>query len=278
MQPFLRWAGGKRWLTESKPEWFEVPYQRYIEPFLGGGAVLFSICPEAAIVSDLNSELIATYEGIRDRPLLVDRYLRKHDENHSKEYYYATRSKSPRSTPSRAARFVYLNRTCFNGIYRVNLNGEFNVPKGSKDKVIMEEDDFCHVSKILEGIDLRSGDFEPIVNEAQAGDLLYIDPPYTVQHNNNNFIKYNENIFSWDDQVRLAACVKAAAQRGAYVMVSNAKHECIAELYNSQLWSHLSVSRWSVIGSENESRKLTEEYVISNYINSDGSVSEPRTD
>jgi DNA adenine methylase len=142
MKPFLKWPGGKRWLISKYAHFFPKTLQTYIEPFLGSGSVFFHLAPEKALLGDTNQELIGTYSGLRDDPISVEDALVMHEMNHCKDYYYGVRDSRPRTSHMKAARFIYLNRTCFNGIYRVNLNGTFNVPKGSKTEVVFEDDDF----------------------------------------------------------------------------------------------------------------------------------------
>jgi DNA adenine methylase len=260
--PFLKWAGGKRWLVQH-PE-FEHPTfnGKYIEPFLGSGSVFFALRPRYAVLSDTNSELIEAYEAIRDHHDLVLRHLTVHARLHGKRYYYNIRDQvRPTSTAGRAARFLYLNRTCWNGLYRVNLNGKFNVPKGTKSKVLMDNDEFASTARALRGAKLFCSDFEPIIEKAQDGDLVYADPPYTVSHNMNGFIKYNEVLFSWDDQTRLRNCLVRARERGAAVIVSNANHPSIVELY-SGIGKMIELSRASVISSKSIGRGLTSEILI----------------
>ncbi len=275
--PVLKWAGGKRWFVAQYSALLRRDAIRYLEPFLGSGAIFFHTKPQRAILSDLNQELIATYESLRDEPQEVWKYLCFHGQKHSKEYYYLVRSQKPRTSARRAARFIYLNRTCFNGLYRVNLQGVFNVPKGTKDTVILPTDDFGLVSKILQSSSLTSRDFSYTITEATEGDLLYVDPPYTVRHNNNNFLKYNECIFSWRDQRRLADCLLQAAKRGACILMSNADHPCIHDLYSDRVWQRLSVSRFSRLASSAKHRKETTELVISNYLNKHAEQVYPRS-
>jgi DNA adenine methylase Dam len=130
MKPFLKWPGGKRWLTNKHAHLFPKKFDTYIEPFLGSGSVFFHLAPKKALLGDTNQELIATYSGLRDDPMAVEDTLLMHEMNHCEAYYYSVRNSRPRTSHMKAARFIYLNRTCFNGIYRVNLNGTFNVPKG----------------------------------------------------------------------------------------------------------------------------------------------------
>ncbi|NDV60970.1 Dam family site-specific DNA-(adenine-N6)-methyltransferase [Puniceicoccales bacterium CK1056] len=263
--PFLKWAGGKRWLVSKRSDLFDFEARRYFEPFLGSGAVFFHLQPQNAIISDLNSDLIDTYIALRDFPNLVQRALQTHQKGHSKDYYYAIRAENPVTIVSRAARFLYLNRTCFNGLYRVNQQGLFNVPKGTKESVVLPTDNFGETSRVLQNVEINHCDFEETINQAREGDFIYVDPPYTVHHNTNNFIKYNEKIFSWDDQIRLAASLQDASQRGAYILISNADHNCIHELYAGDDWSVTRVYRHSRLAGNAQHRRDTSEVVISNY-------------
>lgn len=217
LPPFLKWPGGKRWLIESHRDLLPSRIMgRYIEPFLGGGAVFFHLRPQTAVLSDVNSNLIETYEAICLNQRATIENLWDHHHQHLKkpERYYIVRANEPETIDARAARFIYLNRTCFNGIYRVNRNGKFNVPRGSKTKVMMPDDDWHGWSMALQGAELLNSDFQPVIDQAEKGDFLFVDPPYTVHHNLNGFIKYNEILFSWDDQIRLAESLELARKRG----------------------------------------------------------------
>lgn len=253
MKPFLKWAGGKRWLVESLQLKVPAFEGTYIEPFLGGGAVFFHSAPSRAILSDVNPRLIETYQAIKDDWRCVEKALRAFQAAHSKDFYYEERGRTRRKPHTRAAQFLYLNRTCFNGLYRENLNGVFNVPIGTKTKVIMDDDDFCRVSQLLSAVELVCCDFEVTIERAMRGDLVFVDPPYTIAHNNNGFLKYNQSIFSWQDQVRLQRSIAEAVARGARVIVTNADHESIRELY-SDFGSPKTVHRSSVISGSNLSR------------------------
>lgn len=257
-EPFLKWAGGKRWLANSKQLPLPSSYERYIEPFLGGAAIFFHLRPFRAILSDVNAELIELYQVIRDNPVKLMISMEEHHAAHTSEYYYKMRSFTPEDDVSRAARTMYLNRTCWNGLYRVNLKGTFNVPIGTKSSVVFDHDDFLGVSDQLRNADIRCSDFEPIVAEAHEGDFVFVDPPYTVRHNLNGFIKYNENLFSWGDQVRLRDAVASAIERGAAVVVTNADHDSVRELYTG-LCDYRSVTRSSVLASETARRGQTTE-------------------
>ena len=259
--PFLKWAGGKRWLVEKHSAFLSGEHERFIEPFLGSGAVYFSLQPNNAILCDKNEQLIEAYDAIKNNWPAVVKRLAQHHKLHCKEYYYSQRSKLMRSAESRAAQFIYLNRTCWNGLYRVNLDGKFNVPIGTKKNVVLATDDFESVSTLLQGAELVSGDFEIAISQAVAGDFVFVDPPYTVKHNYNGFVKYNESIFSWDDQVRLRDSVKAAVARGAKVLVTNACHESIRDIYED-VGELITVDRASVIAGKTSARGRYEEVVI----------------
>ncbi len=264
MVPFLKWAGGKRWLFT--PEFINMlpKHNRYIEPFLGGGAGFFALEPGKAILSDVNPELIELYEAVRDNPVGLRRQIAIHQAEHSKDYYYMIRRSRPNTKVRRAARTLYLNRTCWNGLYRRNLNGEFNVPIGTKNTVILDTDDFDYASNLLLTASLKSTDFEETISQAVEGDLLFVDPPYTVKHNMNGFVKYNEKIFSWADQVRLKEALLNASERGASIIVTNADHQSTRELYNDSFY-YRPVRRASVLSGKPSGRGATTEALFSNH-------------
>lgn len=262
MKPFLKWAGGKRWLTSMDALPDSEPYERYIEPFLGGGAVFFHLQPKAAILSDINPELIHLFSTMREMPAELEAAMRHHQLKHSPDYYYEQRAADPEDPIARAARFLYLNRTCWNGLYRVNRRGEFNVPIGTKDTVLFPSDDFQAFAKALRTAELISSDFEAVIGLAGDGDFVFVDPPYTVRHNYNGFLKYNESIFSWADQVRLASCVKEAVTRGAAVIVTNANHESVHDLY-SNTFEMRELHRASVLAASSTKRGVTTEAMFS---------------
>ncbi len=261
VKPFLKWAGGKRWLVDRHLDLLEVEFDRYIEPFLGSGAVFFKIAPESSILCDKNELLIEAYSAIKyDWNKVLD-CLYQHNLHHSKEYYYKIRSAKMRTPHTRAARLLYLNRTCWNGLYRVNLKGEFNVPIGTKTNVVMDDDDFEAVSRQLANAELISGDFECALERAGSGDFVFVDPPYTVKHNYNGFVKYNEHIFSWEDQERLRDLVAEASGRGAKVIVTNACHDSIKDLYY-HVGEITTLSRASVISGKGTARGTYDEVFI----------------
>jgi DNA adenine methylase len=254
--PLLKWPGGKRNLLDVILPLIPASYNRYFEPFFGGGALFFALQPKKAYLSDKNRELIHTYLQIRNRPDAVIRELRK--LRNTERSYYKIRSSAPKDNAARAARLIYLVTLAFNGIYRVNLNGEFNVPYGYKTHL-----DPCDMNKIHKASDLlrkaavRSQDFESALTRAEGGDLVYLDPPYTVAHANNGFVKYNAKIFSWKDQLRLAQVAKELAAKGCTVIVSNADHFSIRSLYEG--FRTVQITRNSIIAASSEFRsRITE--------------------
>jgi DNA adenine methylase len=231
--PFLKWAGGKRWLASKVRALAPSSYNRYIEPFLGSGAIYFAIEPRKSILSDINPALIDCYIAIRDEWPTVQRLLEEHHAYHCPEYYYVMRKTKFRNLAKRAAQFIYLNRTCWNGLYRVNLKGEFNVPIGTKTAVVMGTDDFEWTSDLLNTADVVCCDFEKTIDRACRDDFIFVDPPYTAHHNMNGFLKYNEKLFSWADQIRLLHALERAVRRGAKVLVTNANHASVKDLYKN---------------------------------------------
>lgn len=259
--PFLKWAGGKRWFCEHHLSLLPKFSGRYIEPFAGSAALFFSVKPDRALLTDLNAELVITYRAVRDEPRKVRELLELHHQRHDKEYYYDTRSAKPINPTELAAWFIYLNRTCWNGLYRVNLKNEFNVPIGTKTKVVLDTDNFDAVSEALKRADIWQSDFENTIDMANEGDFVFVDPPYTVKHNLNGFIKYNDKIFSWADQVRLRDAIARATERGALVMVLNANHQSIRELY-AGLGVQQPLTRASVLAADAACRAQVEELVV----------------
>lgn len=263
--PFLKWAGGKRWLAASPYLLLPESYKRYIEPFLGGGAMFFRLQPEEAILSDINSKLVNAYVQVRDNLEGVKSGLDKHQNNHCTEHYYSVRDGEPESDLDAAVQFIYLNRTCWNGLYRVNKLGRFNVPVGTKMAVNYENGELEAVSQSLFNAEIHCRDFEESIELAQEGDFLFVDPPYTVNHNMNGFLKYNENIFSWADQQRLRAAVGRAISRGAKVALTNADHASVRELYKG-FGTYRQVWRASVLaGKATERGRRSEALFLANF-------------
>jgi len=265
LSPFLKWAGGKRWLVNKHEELFKVDYKKYYEPFLGSGAVFFFIEPNEAILSDINSELVITYNAIKENWELVYHFLLEHHKKHDKKYYYKQRLKRYRNKFKKAARFIYLNRTCWNALYRVNTKGLFNVPIGTKKRVVYEKDDFKEISEKLNKAKIICADFENIIDRANKNDFLFVDPPYITKNTKNGFIKYNDKIFTWEDELRLFNSLKRASKRGVKILFTNTYHRSITMLYKND-FIITKVARSSILASDPKHRKITYEIVIrSNY-------------
>lgn len=261
MQPFLKWAGGKRWLFTKEFVAALPPHTRYVEPFLGGAAGFFALKPEQALLSDVNGELINLYKVVRDSASELRATLSAHQRLHSEDHYYDVRSNSPSDPIEQAARTLYLNRTCWNGLYRLNKMGKFNVPIGTKTKIVLDTDDFDEASARLASAELSVCDFEETLNRTSEGDLVFIDPPYTVMHNMNGFVKYNENIFKWEDQIRLKDASRRAVDRGATVIITNADHPSLVTLYDG-FGVHEQLKRRSVISGKVSGRAGVSELMV----------------
>jgi DNA adenine methylase len=259
--PFLKWAGGKRWFAARCPHLLPTQFNRYIEPFLGSGALFFALKPCRAILADINPDLIKTYAALRRNWRGVARILQTYQEAHSRTFYYSVRDSQPRSVLSRAARFIYLNRTCWNGLYRVNRHGHFNVPVGTKENVVLRSDNFRMVGKLLRPASLLASDFEPVIRLARDGDLIFADPPYVTSHSQNGFLKYNGKLFSWSDQIRLRDVLLEAKKSGAIIIATNADTPSIRKLY-SESFKIFSLSRSSVIAADSKNRRQTSELII----------------
>lgn len=263
IDPFLRWAGGKRWLIKHLNQIIgDLDYQDYHEPFLGSGAIFFALLPSnGAFLSDLNQELIDTYIALKTDPVAVVEKMR-HFKN-TKEFYYDLRSNTDQNIISRASRFIYLNQTSFNGIYRVNQNGVYNVPYGYRTKNFLEEEKLLKVSERLQGVSITCGDFMMAKTNIKERDLVFFDPPYTVSHNDNGFIKYNQKLFSLDDQRRLSKLIDYIREQNAYYILTNAAHQVILDLFEKGD-RRIELSRASLIGGNNAKRGLITEYIFTN--------------
>ena len=218
-KPFVKWAGGKRQLIPILNENLPKTFGTYFEPFLGGGALLFHMLNEhnrqKCSISDLNSDLVLSYTTIRDRVNDLISSLKNHERNYQKDskfYYYSIRDSNPRSQIEKTSRLLFLNRTCFNGLYRVNSKGKFNVPLGKyTNPNIVNEDNLHSVSNILQTskVSIKCRDFEAVLRDAKKEDLIYFDPPYQPVSDTANFTSYTNKNFTYDDLSRLAnLCMK----------------------------------------------------------------------
>jgi DNA adenine methylase len=267
-RPFLRWAGGKQKLVKHLLPFLPPPnaFRRYFENFLGAGAVFFATGPIAAVLGDINRELMTCYEQVAidsDRVHGIVQQLARHD---SRRFFNFTRSLVPdRLIPAeRAARFIYLNKAAFNGIYRVNRQGQFNVPYGPsfKGPAIPSRDHLRAAAKALETAKLVVGDFEETVKSAKEGDFVYMDPPYPPRSRTAFFNHYCHQGFGWEHQLRVAEVFEQLAKRGCLVMLSNAGQRKVYELYRKFQIHRLNVVRW--VGS-NGDRSRVREIVVTNY-------------
>lgn len=273
---FVKWAGGKKQLLNQIEIYFPEKINTYVEPFLGGGAVLFYILknkrPKKVFAYDNNEELINVYTSIRDKPRKVIKLLKEFQEKHNqgsdkKHYYYERRieyNSKLRNKAKKAALFIYLNKTCFNGLYRVNSLGEFNVPFGKYNKVnIYNEDKILEASKLLKDTILRRADFREV--RYPKNSFVYFDPPYWSEPENNGFTSYTKSDFGRREQIELAALFKKLSDQGLRLMLSNSKTEMIKTLYQQKNFEIGEVnSRW-VINCEGKKRDVISELLIVNY-------------
>lgn len=262
VKPFLRWAGGKTWLVKHLAGIKSSNFNNYHEPFLGGGASFFYLQPQKhSFLSDLNNDLIETYKEVKEDAPSIIKILKTF--SNSETDYYKIREKEFKSAAQRAAKFIYLNQTSFNGIYRVNLNGQYNVPYGFRTKDFLDKKNLLLAQQALKNTTITAGDFFNILNNLKKRDLVFLDPPYTVSHNNNGFIKYNEKIFSLDDQKRLSQLIDEIKKKGAYYILTNAAHKTIEEIFEKGD-TKLKLNRANLIGGTNAQRGQTNEFVFTN--------------
>jgi DNA adenine methylase len=263
LKPVIKWAGGKQWLAAAAPHLIPKQFAgRYYEPFLGGGAFFFALSPALATVSDRNEALIKMYRALRSDTEGVIELLSRYP--HEKEFYYRIRKRLPSSIRSIATRFLYLNKTCWNGLYRVNQKNIFNTPFGNfENPTICDRDRIRRAARLLRRVSLRDGDFEKITGDAKRGDFVYFDPPYITGHKYNGFLKYNAPLFSWDDQKRLARLANKLSDVGVHVLVSNADQGTVVDLYKG--FNYYRVTRRSLIGGNVSSRGTVVEALFSNY-------------
>lgn len=269
-RPFLKWVGGK---TQLLPQLtLEVaragPIQRYHEPFLGGGALYFELSrrgqAHGAALSDSNVNLIEAYVGVRDELLAVEERLRWHAARHDSEHYYRIRAERSSHLAERAARLIYLNKTCFNGLYRENSRGDFNVPIGDyTNPTILDEENLTACSRHLSHADLSVARFEEVVNRARAGDFVYFDPPYVPVSRTSSFTGYGPSGFSALDQHRLAAVFQDLSAMGVKAMLSNSYADMVLELYGG--YRIVTVHATRAINSNAERRGKVREVIVCNF-------------
>lgn len=267
-QPFLKWVGGKRQLLDALRARLPDRYRRYHEPFLGGGALFFAIRPKESILSDLNAHLIETYCMVRDRTEELIRSLETH--RYERDYFYRIRNldREPsfldQSPVERASRFIFLNRTCFNGLYRVNRGGFFNVPFGRyQNPRIVNGPVLRGCAEALRGAMIRVGPFQAVAARAERGDFVYFDPPYAPLTATANFTGYQGEGFTAADQVRLRDLCRELDRRGVFWMQSNSTAPLISALYQGFRLETVSATR--AINSDGNKRGPVREFIIRNY-------------
>lgn len=272
LQPFTKWTGGKRQLLPVIRELIPKTYNRYLEPFVGGGALFFDLAPKDAVINDFNAELINCYQQIKDNPQELIEILKVHQEYNSKEYYLDLRSADRderidmMSEVQRAARILYMLRVDFNGLYRVNSKNQFNVPYGRyKNPKIVDENLISAISTYLNNnqIEIKTGDFEKAVLDVQPGDFVYFDPPYIPLSETSAFTSYTHEGFSFADQVRLRDAFKRLSDTGAYVMLSNSSSALVEELYKDFNIHYVEATRTN--GAKSSSRGKISEIIVTNY-------------
>jgi len=264
--PFIKWAGGKHSLLAQFAPHFppSSSYQRYFEPFVGSAAVFFHLQPTNGYLLDVNPRLIEVYQIVRDDVEELIQQLKQH--RNDKDYFYAVRAQDEiaLSAVQRAARFIFLNKTCYNGLYRVNRQGQFNVPYGRyKNPRICDESGLRAANRALQNTQLKVADFEVLLNLAQPGDLVYFDPPYEPLSATSSFTSYTTGGFSSEDQRRLAAVFRTLDSRGCLLMLSNSSAPLIYQLYQGYHIHNISARR--AINSKPDGRGVILELLVTNF-------------
>ena len=273
-KPFVKWAGGKRQLMPELEKNFPTKFGTYVEPFLGGGAVMFDLLTKEpnlkCNVSDLNSDLVLAYVTIRDRLEKLIESLENHSKNYHKDstgYYYEVRNQEPKNQIEKVSRLLFLNKTCFNGLYRVNSKGKFNVPLGRyTNPNIVNKENLQIVSKTLQStkIKISCRDFGSIIKDAKKGDFVYFDPPYQPISDTANFTSYTHRDFTQDDLERLADLANQLNSKGCHVMLSNSNSKTVKKLFSSK-WKIKEIKANRAINSNSQKRTGHKEIIIKNY-------------
>lgn len=267
----VKWAGGKKQLLSQFKPHFPAKIERYFEPFVGGGAVAFYVikkyAPKEVLLSDINEELINTYNIIKNNVEGLIILLKRYKKNHNKEEYYRIRTQNQKelSAVEKVARFIYLNKTCFNGLYRVNSKGQFNVPIGSyKNPLICDEKSLREISKLLKNVDIKVMSFEKVHNYAKKNDFIYFDPPYYPLKKGKSFTTYTKDNFLEKEQERLAEAFKELDKKGCEIMLSNSDTDFIKKLYKD--FNIRIVKATRMINCDATKRGKINEVVITNYL------------
>lgn len=263
-QPFLKWAGGKTQLLDELLKRMPKDYNVYFEPFIGGGALYFAVSPKVAVIADINDDLVNAYNIVRDQPEELIEALKSYVND--KDFFYEVRAQDSYSLAplERAARLIYLNRTCFNGLYRVNRSGQFNVPfAGYKNPNIVQAERLLSASNTLSDTKVFNASFEKVLIDAKAGDFIYLDPPYYPKDVYSDFKRYNKEQFYKNDHERLAELYNELSDRGCYVMLSNSDTPFTRELYKR--WRVDTVYAKRMINSDSSKRGAVTEIIVTNY-------------
>jgi DNA adenine methylase len=263
-KPFVKWAGGKRQLLDEIKKRFPKSINKYYEPFVGGGAVFFNINHHKAVICDINEELINAYRVIKSNIEELISSLKRH--SHNKEYFYSIRNKNPVTLDpvERASRFIFLNKTCYNGLFRVNKKGRFNVPFGRyKNPLICDEDNLRVVSLFLQNVEIHCDDFACIFHHVKRGDFVYFDPPYVPLSATSGFVGYAKNGFTKKDQIRLKALFKELTEKEVFCMLSNSFSHFVLDLYREFRINIVYSNR--TINSKGLKRGKIRELIITNY-------------
>ncbi|MFX1340310.1 MAG: DNA adenine methylase [Promethearchaeota archaeon] len=266
--PFVKWAGGKRQLISQMIKYLPKNYNMYIEPFVGGGALFFYILPEKAILIDINSELVNCYKVIKNNVKELIQLLKNH--KNEKNYYYQIRAldRTPKSynklsDVEKASRTIYLNRCCYNGLYRVNSKGQFNVPFGRyKNPRFCDEENLEAISSVLKNVNILEGTFELCLNFAEKDDFIYFDPPYVPISDSANFTSYTKDNFGKDDQIKLYNTFKILDEHGCKILLSNSYSNFILDLYKDYKVVLLNAKR--AINSDSTKRGTIKEVLVLN--------------
>jgi DNA adenine methylase len=274
-KPFVKWVGGKRQIMQELENNFPKQFETYHEPFLGGGAVMFNLLTKEprlpCNVSDFNSDLILAYVTIRDKLDKLVESLENHSKNYHKdstEYYYEVRKQEPKQQIEKVSRLLFLNKTCFNGLYRVNKKGQFNVPLGRyTNPNIINKGNLTVVSKVLQSkkIKISCRDFESVLGDAKKGDLVYFDPPYQPVSNTANFTSYTHRNFTEDDLERLAGLGDNLNSKGCFVLLSNSNSKTVKDFFSKKHWRISSIDVNRTINSNAQKRTGHKEIIIKNY-------------
>lgn len=278
-KPFVKWVGGKRQLAKQfrdlklyPPDDFTPETATYFEPFVGGGAMFFDLFPKRAVLSDLNGELVMTYNVIKNDLDKLFIKLKEHQRKNNKEYFLKIRAQDSNklSDVSIAARFIYLNRTCFNGLYRVNRSGQFNVPYGdNKNPLICDEENLKRVHDSLQQTKILHQDYKEVLGKAKKGDFIYFDPPYYPINPTSSFTSYTKEGFFEKEQEELRDVFVELHNRGCFVMLSNSDTKFINDLY-SGLGEKITINKvfaGRAINAKGSGRGKITEVVVINYLN-----------